>query len=155
MRPVWMNAAWTRLARSRISRAAVEVDDRGGGEQRVEALGVAEVDDRAGESGAFDGCVELVEDPWGHVRASVEVVGLDRVEQVLEVRGEQLRQGDREREVEFRELDQLVEQFVQFVVVEVSESGGGVTCLVGEVGACEIVLAGAAVLSAAAFDLAA
>jgi len=141
-----------------VSRAALEVDDRGGGEQRVEALGVAEVDDRAGESGAFDGCVELVEDPGGgggHLGAGVDVVGLDRVEQVLEVGGEQLRQGDREREVEFGELDQLVEQFVQFVVIEVSEPAGGVTCVIGEVRACEIVLGGAAVLSAAAFDLAA
>ena len=138
-----------------VSRAAVEVDDRGGGEQRVEALGVAEVDDRAGESGAFDRCVELVEDPRGDLGAGVDVVGLDRVEQVLEVRGEQLWQCDGEREVEFGELDQLVEQFVQFVVVEVSEPSGGVTCLVGEVGACEIVLAGPSVLSAAAFDLAA
>ena len=83
------------------SRAAVEVDDRGGGEQRVEALGVAQVDDRAGEPGALDGRVELVEDPGDHFVAGVGVVGLDRVEQALEVRGEQLRQGDREREVEF------------------------------------------------------
>jgi len=45
--------------------------------------------------------------------------------------------------------------FVQLVVVEVSEPTGSVTCLVGEVRAREIVLAGPAVFSAAALDLAA
>ena len=79
------------------ARAAVEVDDRGGGEQRVEALGVAQVDDCAGEPGALGGRVELVEDSGDHFVAGVGVVGFDGVEQVLEVGGEQLRQGDGER----------------------------------------------------------
>ena len=74
---------------------------------------------------------------------------------VLEVRAEQLRQRDCQRKVELGELDQLVEQFAQFVVVEASQSAGGVACLVGEVAAREVILAGSAVLSAAAFDLAA
>jgi hypothetical protein len=137
------------------SRAAVEVDDRGGGAQRVEALGVALVDDRAGESGTFGGRVELIEDLGDHFVAGVGIVGLDRVEQTLEVRGVQLRQGDGQREVELGELEQVVEQFAQFIVIEVSEPAGGITCLVGEIGAREVVLAGPAVLSAAAFDLAA
>jgi hypothetical protein len=81
--------------------AAVEVDDRGGGAQRVEALGVAQFDDRAGESGSLGGCVELVEDAGDQFVAGVMVVGLDRVEQTLEVRGEELRQGDGQCEVEF------------------------------------------------------
>jgi hypothetical protein len=50
---------------------------------------------------------------------------------------------------------QFVEQFAQLVVVEVSELSGCVAGLVGEVGARKVVLAGPAVLSAAAFDLAA
>jgi len=87
--------------------------------------------------------------------SGVGVVGLDRVEQTLEVRGQQLRQGDREREVELGELEQVVEQFAQLIVIEVSEPAGGVACLLGEVGAREVVLAGPAVFSAAAFDLAA
>jgi hypothetical protein len=53
--------------------------------------------------------------------------------------------------VEFWELEQLV----HLVVVEVSQPADGVAGPVGEVGAREIVLAGPAVLSAAAFDLAA
>ena len=62
---------------------------------------------------------------------------------------------DREREVELGELEQVVEQFAQLIVIEVSEPAGGVACLLGEVGAREVVLAGPAVFSAAAFDLAA
>jgi hypothetical protein len=87
------------------SRAAVEVDDRGSGEQGVEASGVAQLEDCAGEAGAFDGRIGLVEDGGDDVVAGVDVVGLDRVEQVLEVRGEQLRQGDRQCEVEFGQVE--------------------------------------------------
>jgi hypothetical protein len=74
---------------------------------------------------------------------------------VLEVWGEQLRQCDREREVELRELEQLVEQVAQLIVIEASQLPGCGACLMGEVAAREIVLARSAALSAAAFDLAA
>ncbi|MBV9941839.1 MAG: hypothetical protein JO262_06890, partial [Solirubrobacterales bacterium] len=47
--------------------------------------------------------------------------------------GEQLRQGDRQREVELGELEQVVEQLVQLTVVEVSEPAGGGARLLGEV----------------------
>ena len=94
------------------------------------------------------------EDGWDDVVAGVDVVGLDRVEQVLEVRREQLRQGDRQCQVEFGQVEQFVEQIVEFVFVEMAKLAGCDAGLVGEVGAREVVLAGPAVLSAAAFDLA-
>ena len=113
------------------------------------------MDDRAREPGALDGRVELVEDRWDHFVAGVGVVGFDRVEQTLEVRGEELRQRDGQREVELGELAQVVEQFAQLIVIEVSEPAGAITGLVGEVRAREVTLAGPAVLPAAAFELAA
>ena len=137
------------------SRAAVEVDDRCGREQRVEMLRVAQVDDRAGEPGSLNRRVEAGEDRGDHFVAGVRVVGLDRVEEVLEVWGEQLRQCDREREVELRELEQLVEQVAQLIVIEASQLPGCGTCLMGEVAAREILLARSAAMSAATFDLAA
>ena len=130
------------------------VGDRGSGEQRVVAPGVARLEDCAGVAGAFDGRIELVEDGGDNVVAGVDVVGLDGVAQVLEVRGEQLRQGDRQCEVEFGQVEEFVEQIVELVVIEVAQLPGCDAGLVGEVGAREVVLAGPAVLSAAAFELA-
>ena len=74
---------------------------------------------------------------------------------MLEVRGEQLWERDREREVELRELEQLVEQVAQLIVIEASQLAGCGACLMGELAAREIVLARSPMLSAAAFDLAA
>jgi hypothetical protein len=133
----------------------VEVDDRGGREQRVETLRVAQVDDRSGEPSSLNRRVEAGEDPGDHFVAGVRVVGLDGVEEVLEVWGEQLRQRDREREVELRELEQLVEETAQRIVIEASQLASCGACLKGEVAAREILLARPAALPAAPFDLAA
>jgi hypothetical protein len=80
--------------------SGLEVDDRRGGEQRVEPSRIAQVEGRASEAGALDGRIELVEDRWDDLVAGVDIVSLDRVEQPLEVAGEELRQGDRQRQVE-------------------------------------------------------
>ena len=115
---------------------AVEVDDPRGGEEGLEAIRVAEVDDRSGEPSSFNGRIEaIVEDPGDHVVGSVRVVGLDRVEEMLEVRGEQLWERDREREVELGQLEQVVEQVAQLIVIETSELASCGKGLMSEVAA--------------------
>jgi hypothetical protein len=126
------------------SRAAVEIDDRSGGEQGVEAFCVAEIDDRPGEPSALDGRVERVEDRGDHFVGGVGIVGLDRVEEMLEVWGEQLWQRDRQRKVELRELEEIIEQVAKLVVVETSQLACGLTGLVGKIRAREIVVSGPA-----------
>ena len=75
---------------------------------------------RTPQGRALNRRVEAGEDPGNHFVAGVRVVGFDGVEETLEVRREQLWQRDREREVELRELEQLVEQVAQLIVIEAS-----------------------------------
>jgi hypothetical protein len=135
--------------------AAVEVDDCGSGEEWVEAAGVAEVEHDARDPGAFGRCVELPGDRRDEFVAGVDVVVGCGLEEPVDLGTAELWEGERELEVEFGEFDQLVEELLEFVVVEAAQTAGGVVGMGGEERSREGVFAGSAVLAAAAFGLAA
>jgi hypothetical protein len=59
--------------------------------------------------------------PGDYFIAGVGIVGLDGVEQTLELGGQQRRQGEGQREIALGELEQIVEQLARLTVIEVSE----------------------------------
>jgi hypothetical protein len=64
---------------------AVEVDDGGGGEKRVEPAGVAEFEHDACDPGALDRRVELVGDLGDELVAGVDVVVGGGIEEALDL----------------------------------------------------------------------
>lgn len=135
--------------------AAVEVDDCGSGEEWVEAAGVAEVEHDAGDPGALGRCVELPGDHRDEFVAGVDVVVGCGLEESLDLGTAEWWERERELEVEFGELDQFVEEVLEFVVVQAAKTAGGLVGVGGEERARDVFLAGSAVLAAAAFGLAA
>ena len=86
----------------------VEVQKCVGGLAAFDAVLVAEVDDRVGESGALLGGVDLLVEVGERVPAPVRVVVFDRFAEPLEVGADQLGQRDQQGEVEGGEVEQLI-----------------------------------------------
>ena len=133
----------------------VEVHDRGGGEEWVEASGVAEIEHDARDPGAFGWCVEVLSDLRDELVGGVDVVVGGGVEESLDLGAADLRERERESEVTFGELDQFVEEVLEFIVIETAQSPGGIVGVTGDKRACEVVLGGSALLAAAVLGLAA
>ena len=133
--------------------AAVEVDDCGGGEQWVEAPGVAELEHDTSDPGALGRRVELLGDLRDELIAGVDVVVGCGVEELLGFGAAEVREREREPEIKFGEFDQFVEEVLEFVVIETAQSAGGLVGVTGEERAREVILAGSALLAAAAFGL--
>ena len=135
--------------------AAVEVEQRVGGLAAVDVVLVAESDDRVGESCSLLGGVDLLVDGGERVPAPVGVVVFDRFAQALEVGADQLRERDEQREVERGRSMSPSQRWSRAGSERPARSAD---CLAGErrdVRAGELVLGGAALLSAAALGFAA
>lgn len=108
MAPTWIATASIRLAAMKESAVGVEVQECVGGLAASDAVSVAEVGDRVGESGALLGGVDLVVEVGERVPAPVRVVVFDRFAEPLEVGADQLGERDEQREVDGREVEQLI-----------------------------------------------
>jgi hypothetical protein len=95
---------------------------------------------------------------WTAVSASQALVGvvvLDRFAQALEVGADQLGKGDQQRVVDSGQVHEPLPEMVQCPVGNAGEIGDRLSGELGDMRAGEVILGGAAVLSAAAFGLAA
>ena len=114
-------------------RSGVEVEERVGGLAVVDAVLVAESDDRVGESCSLLGGVDLFVDGGERVPAPVGVVVLDRFAEALQVGADQLGERDQQREVEGGEVEQALPEVVERAV---GEAGEVVDRLAGELATC-------------------
>jgi hypothetical protein len=135
--------------------ATVEVQEGVGGLASVDAVLVAESVDRVGESRSLLWGVDLFRHGGECVPPPVGVVVFDRFAEVLEVWADQFGQGDQQREIGAREVYQSFPEVIERAVREAGEVGYCSACDLGDVSAGELLVGGAALLSAAAFGLAA
>jgi hypothetical protein len=135
--------------------AAVEVEERVGGLAAVDAVLVAESEDRVGESCSLLWGVDVLVDGGECVPAPVGVVVFDCFAESLEVGADELGERDQQREVEAGEVHEFFPEMVERVVGEAGEVGDRLSGELGDVSAGELVFGGAAGLAAAALGLAA
>lgn len=135
--------------------AGAEVEERVCGLAAVDAALVAESDDRVGEACSLLWGVDLVVDGGERVPTPVWVVVFDRFAESLEVRSDQLGERDQQRVVHAGQVHEAFPEVVQRLVRESGEIGGCLPGELGDVSASELFFGGSALLSAAAFGLAA
>ena len=144
----WMRHARTRV-RERLSRSMIAAAASSGSRRPV----LRSLEHDTSDPGALGRRVELLGDLRDELIAGVDVVVGCGVEELLGFGAAEVREREREPEIKFGEFDQFVEEVLEFVVIETAQSAGGLVGVTGEERAREVILAGSALLAAAAFGL--
>ena len=145
----WMRHARTRV-RERLSRSMIAAAASSGSRRPV----LRSLEHDTSDPGALGRRVELLGDLGDELVARVDVIVGGGVEKLLDLWAADLRERERESEIEFGEFDQFVEDVLEFVVIEMAQATGGIAGVTGEERAGEVVLAGSALLTAAVLGFA-
>jgi len=145
----WMRHARTRV-RERLSRSMIAAAASSGSRRPV----LRSLEHDTSDPGALGRRVELLGDLGDELVARVDVIVGGGVEKLLDLWAADLRERERESEIEFGEFDQRVEDVLEFVVIEMAQATGGIAGVTGEERAGEVVLAGSALLTAAVLGFA-